>query len=102
MRIGDRPNSQPVTGPQTNRAGGKSAAGTTGSSSGARRASSVDPSVTSEFVGRLKALPDVRADVVADVERRLNEGLLLTRDAAERTAEALLADLSSYSGTGEV
>lgn len=41
---------------------------------------------------------DVRMDVVEEVRQRLNRGELLTRDAAEKTAAAILADLASFIG----
>ncbi len=48
-----------------------------------------------ELVAQLKEIPDVRIDVVSDIERRLNSGELLSREAAEATAEALLSDFES-------
>lgn len=53
------------------------------------------PTEGNELLGRLRALPDVRSEVVDDVERRLRDGDLLTRQAAEQTAEAILAEITA-------
>jgi hypothetical protein len=53
------------------------------------------PTEGSELIGRLRSLPEIRSEVVDDVERRLHEGDLLTRQAAERTAEAILAEITA-------
>ena len=50
-------------------------------------------SANSELALRLKEIPEVRADVVAEVQQRLRDGELLTREAAEQTAAAILSDL---------
>ena len=39
---------------------------------------------------QLKEIPEVRLDVIARVEKRLSEGVYLTRESSERTAAALL------------
>lgn len=46
----------------------------------------------------LDEVPEVREDLVEEVRLRLNRGELLTRDAAEKTAAAILADLASFIG----
>ena len=51
--------------------------------------------VGEELLARLRAIPDVRANMLADVEQRLNSGQLLSREAAERTAEAIVAEITS-------
>ena len=99
MRIGDRPSGQPISG-QTNRATTSTSAKSEAKSAESKSSASA---VDAEFLGRLKEIPDIRADVLADVERRLADGQLFTRDAAERTATALLAELTStYQSAGEV
>lgn len=46
----------------------------------------------------LDEIPDVRSELVEEVRQRLNRGEHLTRDAAERTAAAILADLACFIG----
>jgi hypothetical protein len=52
------------------------------------------PTEGSELIGRLRAFPEIRPEVIDDVERRLRDGDLLTRQAARRTAEAILAEIT--------
>ncbi|MEW4526365.1 hypothetical protein [Maioricimonas sp. JC845] len=42
-----------------------------------------------ELVARVRELPEIRPDVVEAARSRLTSGELLTRDAAERTAERI-------------
>ena len=42
------------------------------------------------LVSQLKEIPEVRLDVIARVEKRLSDGVYLTRESSERTATALL------------
>ncbi len=69
---------------------------------GSRRASSAKPSSTassretSEFAAKLQSLPEVRPEVLEDVRQRLQRGELLTREAAEETATAILSDLQAF------
>lgn len=46
----------------------------------------------------LEDVPEVREDLVEEVRHRLSRGEHLTRDAAEKTAAAILADLASFIG----
>ena len=55
-------------------------------------------SETGVLVGALHDIPDVRPEVIEEVRRRLGRGEFLTRDDAEKTAEAILADLASFIG----
>ena len=77
--------------------------------SGARRASAASSSAStsstssasgsresSELMSQLQALPEVRAEVLEDVRQRLQRGELLTREAAEATATAILSDLQAF------
>ena len=71
--------------------------------SGPRRASSTAPSSsnsgsreTADLMAKIQELPEVRADVLEEVRQRLHRGELLTREAAEATANAILADLQSF------
>lgn len=50
------------------------------------------------FAANLDEIADVRMDLVEEVRQRLNRGELLTRDAAEKTAAAILADLATFIG----
>lgn len=52
----------------------------------------------SPLLADLEGLPDIRTELVEEVRQRLNRGEHLTRDAAERTAEAILADLANFIG----
>ncbi len=47
-------------------------------------------------MAKIQELPEVRADVLEEVRQRLNRGELLTRDAAEATANAILSDLQAF------
>lgn len=73
-----------------------------GATSGSRRSASTKPSATagssetSELMSKLQALPEVRPEVMEDVRQRLKRGELLTREAAEATANAILSDLQSF------
>ena len=53
---------------------------------------------TASLVGALHDIPEVRPEVIEEVRRRLDRGDFLSRDAAEKTAEAILADLASFIG----
>ena len=47
-----------------------------------------------QLMSQLHDLPDFRPEVVADIERRLEDGDLLTPEAAEAAAEAVIAELA--------
>jgi hypothetical protein len=60
-----------------------------------------DPKVTSEaaaLIASLHDIPEVRPEVIEEVRQRLSRGEFMSRDAAEKTAEAILADLASFIG----
>lgn len=62
---------------------------------------SAESSGSNEIVPYLSAMdefPEVRMELVEEVRQRLSRGEHLTRAAAERTAEAILADLASFIG----
>lgn len=61
-------------------------------------AESAVSSETASLVDSLHDLPEVRAEVIEEVRKRLSRGEFLTRDAAEKTAQAILADLASFVG----
>lgn len=52
----------------------------------------------SRLTSQLRDIPEIRPEVMAEVRERLKRGELLTRDAAEATAAAILADLASFIG----
>ena len=71
-----------------------------GSSSTSRTSldrSSTSAETTSLLAG-LQELPEIRPEVIEEVRERLNRGEYLTREAAEKTAAAILADLVSFIG----
>lgn len=55
-------------------------------------------SETAALVSGLSEIPEVRPELIEEVRQRLARGEYLTRDAAEQTAEAILADLASFIG----
>lgn len=55
-------------------------------------------SESAPLVSSLHDIPEVRPEVIEEVRRRLGRGEFLSRDAAEKTAEAILADLASFIG----
>lgn len=77
-----------------------------GSASGSRRAASTSSSSssaattsshpTSELMAKLQGIPEVRLEILEDILQRLNRGELLTREAAEATAVAILCDRQSF------
>ncbi len=73
-----------------------------GVASDSRRSASTKSSASagspeaSELMSKLQALPEVRAEVIEDVRQRLHRGELLTREAAEATATAILSDLQAF------
>ena len=85
------------TPPSPGRRSGRSASRTPVSSSEQSTESSVSAEL-SPLMDGLDELPDVRMDVVEEVRQRLKRGEHLTRDAAEKTAAAILADLASFIG----
>lgn len=64
-----------------------------GSSSGA---GSFGGTEVSELMTRLKDVPTVREEVVAEVGQRLKKGDLMTPEAAYDTAKRILSSLASY------
>ena len=52
----------------------------------------------SPLMAGLDEIPDIRPEVMEEVRDRLKRGDYLTRDAAEKTAAAILADLASFIG----
>lgn len=50
------------------------------------------------MVSALHDIPEVRPEVIEEVRQRLERGEFLSQDAAEKTAEAILADLASFIG----
>ena len=46
----------------------------------------------------LHEIPEVRVNVIEEVRERLSRGEFLSHASAEKTAEAILADLASFIG----
>lgn len=95
MRVGDsnsagRPQvgADRSSGSGASRVDRKSASASSGTSSGGKSSAA-----GSGLSAQLKEIPEVRAEVVAEVQQRLRDGDLLTREAAEQTAAAILSDL---------
>lgn len=97
MRIDGESHGSPLSGRRVGRSGS--------AASGVRRASSTAPSSiptgiaaspTSELMAQLQTIPEVRPEVLEDVRQRLQRGELLTREAAEATATAILSDLQNF------
>lgn len=59
---------------------------------------SVGSSESTSLAGALHEIPDVRSELIEEIRGRLERGEFLTRDAAEKTADAILADLASFIG----
>lgn len=69
--------------------------------SSASASSASESSSSSEYaplLSCLEELPEIREDLVEEVRQRLKNGEHLNRTAAEKTAEAILADLASFIG----
>lgn len=67
--------------------------------SGGRRPPSTSraaPREVSPLMAKLHEIPEVRPEVLDEVRQRLHRGELMTREAAEATAAAILADLQSF------
>ena len=70
-----------------------------GSSSESQLSSETSVSAeTSSLLAGLEGFPEIRPEVVEEVRERLSRGEYLTREAAEKTAAAILADLASFIG----
>lgn len=93
MRIDGESSGFPIYGRRPTR---PAAAGGTRRASTASSSKPSESRETSELMAQIQSLPEVRPDVMEDVRRRLQRGELLTREAAEATANAILADLQSF------
>ena len=93
MRIDGESLGSPLSGRRPVRPGAASGSRRTAS---AKSASTAGSRETSEFMNKLQALPEVRSDVLEEVRQRMQRGELLTREAAEATATAILSDLQAF------
>ncbi|MBW3540540.1 MAG: hypothetical protein KY476_09725 [Planctomycetes bacterium] len=91
MRVNDSSNGGRVPGRRPVRSRESSRTERSTAAEGRQRAPEV-----SELLTQLQEYPDFRPDVVADIERRLKNGDLLSREAAEAAAEAVLVEVESY------
>lgn len=86
------PNIPPVPGRKPGRATPRT------SSSLSSTENTTESAENSPLIASLSEFPEVRMDLVEEVRQRLSRGEHLTRAAAERTAEAILADLVQFIG----
>lgn len=93
MRIDGESSGIPLYGRRTTRSGAAAGSRRTPSTPSSSGSVSHEPS---ELMTRLQSLPEVRSDVMEEVRQRLERGELLTREAAEATANAILADLQCF------
>lgn len=98
MRIGDSAREPVLPGRRNVKgAGGSQKAGeASGASSSSSSGSAYGTTEVSELMGRLKDIPSVREEVVAEVGQRLKKGDLMTPEAAYDTAKRILSSLASY------
>ncbi len=96
MRINESVPGVPAPGRKPGRSASRASAASRASTG--QSSESATRSETAPLVASLHEIPDVRADVIEEVRERLNRGEFLSRDAAEKTAEAILADLASFIG----
>lgn len=95
MRIDGDSMGSPLFGRRPTRPG-SAASGPRRSGSAASPSSTSASRETSDLMAKIQELPEVRADVLEDVRQRLQRGELLTREAAEATATAILSDLQAF------
>ena len=96
MRIDGESSGSPLFGRRPVRPGAAGGSRRTSSSSSAQPASTGAARENSELMSQLQEIPEIRADVLEDVRQRLQRGELLTREAAEETANAILSDLQAF------
>jgi hypothetical protein len=94
MRIEGHPNHPHTTQRRVDAEHAQGAAKTTSSSSrgrGLSQSSSIFPS-RSKLIGKLQEVPQIRTDEVRRVADNLRLGVYTTRQAAQQTAAAIMAD----------
>lgn len=96
MRIDGESSGSPIYGRRPVRPGAAGAKGRVAPASASSTSATTSSRENSELMTKLQALPEVRADVLEDVRQRLKRGELLTREAAEATATAILSDLQAF------
>ena len=98
MRIDPgNPNIPPIPGRKPGRVAPR-VPGSAPVSSSEKSSETTESAEVASLTASLGEIPEVRSDVVEEVRQRLSRGEHLTRDAAERTASAILADLVSFIG----
>lgn len=97
MRIGDSPRDPLPPGRKKVRAASSSTGSETSRSpEGSQDVSTNAPdSELADLLARLRELPDVREEVVSEVEEKIRNGSLMTREAAEKTAREILEQLTA-------
>lgn len=100
--IGPTPPPPPGESPRNRRTTSRSSSksGTTGSSSESSVARETPLAVsteTTELLAQLRQLPEVRDDLVREVQRRLKNGEYFTPEAAKKTAQAIVSEITDTS-----
>ena len=98
MRIGDSPQGPRLPGRRkvgSDGADGTKSSSGTSSSPSADQASSEQPAELNDLLVQLRQIPDIREEVIEEVEQRLKNGSMLTREAAEATAQKILEQLAN-------
>lgn len=97
MRIGDSPREPMFPGKRKVRAASSSSGSDTSRSADAGKDVTTEgaDSELAELLARLRELPDVREEVIADVEEKIRNGTLMSREAAEETAREILEQLAA-------
>lgn len=96
MRIDQSLSGVPAPGRKPGRSASSASAASCASTG--QSSESATRSETAALMAGLHEIPDVRVDVIEEVRERLSRGEFLSRAAAEKTAEAILADLASFIG----
>ena len=97
MRIGDSPREPMFPGKRKVRATSSSSGSDTSRSADTSKDVSTDStdSELADLLLRLRELPDIREEVIEDVEEKIRNGSLMTREAAEATAREILEQLAT-------
>jgi len=88
--------------PKPGRKTGRIAQGASTSSASRSEKDSVTESAVqqegSSLIVNLREIPEIRPEVIEEVRRKLAQGEFMSRENAEKTAEAILEDLASFIG----
>lgn len=98
MRIDPGFQGNPLNGRKIGRSVQGSSSASAARSDQASESESTVSAETAALMTSLHDIPEVRPEVIEEVRRRLGRGEFMSRDAAEKTAEAILEDLASFIG----